>query len=292
MTLTNSELTGAVLNEALPYIRQLAGKTVVVKYGGNAMTDDHLKRGFARNIALMKHCGIQPVVVHGGGPQIGDMLARVGKTSQFIGGMRVTDKETMGIVEMVLGGHVNKSIVSLLCGEGGQAIGITGRDNGFIRAAPMKMGDPDKPGQMADLGYVGEVDAIDPTLVLRLQQADVIPVIAPIGVDAEGNPFNINADLVASRIAMVMNADKLLLLTNTPGILDKAGQLLSGLDRGRVAELIADGTIAGGMLPKVQCALEAVEGGVNAVQIIDGRVENAVLLELFTDSGVGTLIHA
>ncbi|MEM6985227.1 MAG: acetylglutamate kinase [Pseudomonadota bacterium] len=292
MSSTNSDLTGAVLNEALPYIRQHAGKTVVVKYGGNAMTDDALKRGFARNIALMKHCGINPVVVHGGGPQIGTLLNRLGKTSSFVGGMRVTDHETMAVVEMVLGGEVNKGIVSLLCSEGGQAIGITGRDNGFIRATKMQMDDPDNPGQAADLGFVGEVKAIDPSFVQGLQRADLIPVIAPIGVDDEDNPYNINADLVASRIAMVMGADKLLLLTNTPGILDQAGQLLSGLDRGRVNELIADGTIAGGMLPKVHCALEAVEGGVNAVQIIDGRVENAVLLELFTDSGVGTLIHA
>ncbi len=292
MTATPSDLTGAVLNEALPYIRQHAGKTVVVKYGGNAMTDETLQRGFARNIALMKHCGIYPVVVHGGGPQIGAMLASLDKKSHFIGGMRVTDQETMAVVEMVLGGQVNKSIVSLLCSEGGQAVGITGRDAGFIRAAKMHMDDPDNPGQAADLGFVGEVQSIDPTLVRSLQQAECIPVIAPIGVDSNGNPYNINADLVASRVATVMSADKLLLLTNTPGILDQSGNLLTGLGRQRVADLIADGTIAGGMLPKVQCALEAVEGGVNAVQIIDGRVENAVLLELFTDSGVGTLIHA
>ncbi|MEM7376343.1 MAG: acetylglutamate kinase [Pseudomonadota bacterium] len=285
-------MTGAVLNEALPYIRRHAGKTVVVKYGGNAMTDAALQRGFARNIALMKHCGINPVVVHGGGPQIGAMLEQLGKRSSFIGGMRVTDADTMAVVEMVLGGQVNKGIVSLLCNEGGQAIGITGRDTGFIRATPMQMDDPQAPGQTANLGFVGEVASIDPTLVHSLQRADLIPVIAPIGVDADGAPYNINADLVASRIATVMGADKLLLLTNTPGILDQAGQLLTGLDRARVGELVADGTIAGGMLPKVQCALEAVEGGVNAVQIIDGRVENAVLLELFTDSGVGTLIHA
>ncbi|MEM9604424.1 MAG: acetylglutamate kinase [Pseudomonadota bacterium] len=285
-------MTGAVLNEALPYIRRHAGKTVVVKYGGNAMTDADLQRGFARNIVLMKHCGINPVVVHGGGPQIGSLLEQLGKTSSFIGGMRVTDADTMAVVEMVLGGEVNKRIVSLLCNEGGQAIGITGRDTGFIRATPMQMADPDAPGQSADLGFVGEVASIDPTLVRSLQRADLIPVIAPIGVDADGAPYNINADLVASRVATVMGADKLLLLTNTPGILDTGGQLLTGLDRARVAGLVAEGTIAGGMLPKVQCALEAVEGGVNAVQIIDGRVENAVLLELFTDSGVGTLIHA
>lgn len=287
-----SDMTGSVLNEALPYIRQHAGKTVVVKYGGNAMTDDSLKRGFARNIALMKHCGIQPVVVHGGGPQIGDMLEQLGKTSRFIGGMRVTDEDTMAVVEMVLGGAVNKGIVSLLCSEGGQALGITGRDNGFIRATKMQLDDPDNPGHTADLGFVGEVESVDPTLVRSLQDADLIPVIAPIGIDAHGKPYNINADLVASRIAMVMQADKLLLLTNTPGILDKSGHLLTGVNRALVAELVSDGTISDGMLPKVQCALEAVEGGVNAVQIVDGRVENAILLELFTDSGVGTLIHA
>ncbi len=290
--MTTSDLTGAVLNEALPYIRQHAGKTVVIKYGGNAMTDETLQRGFARNIALMKHCGIYPVVVHGGGPQIGAMLDSLGIASKFIGGMRVTDQATMSVVEMVLGGQVNKHIVSLLCNEGGQAVGITGRDNGCIRAAPMHMDDPDNPGHAADLGFVGEVVSVDPSLVQSLQHAEYIPVIAPIGVDADGNPYNINADLVASRVAMVMNAEKLLLLTNTPGILNREGDLLTGLDRERVSGLIQDGTISGGMLPKVHCALEAVESGVGAVQIIDGRVENALLLELFTDSGVGTLIRA
>lgn len=287
----DSSMTGRVLNEALQYIRGIAGKTVVIKYGGNAMTDEHLKRCFARNIVLMKHCGINPVIVHGGGPQIATMLERVGKESKFIGGMRVTDAETMNIVEMILGGQVNKSIVSLLNQEGGRAVGLTGKDASLIQAVPMRIPDPDREGEAADLGYVGQVARIDTSVVTSLEAAGFIPVIAPIGVGEEGASYNINADLVASRVAAELKAEKLLLLTNTPGILDKQGELLTGLDRRQIEALKANGTISGGMLPKVQCALEAVDAGVQTAQIIDGRVENAVLLELFTDKGVGTLIR-
>ena len=287
----DSSMTGQVLNEALQYIRRIAGKTVVIKYGGNAMTDENLKRCFARNIVLMKHCGINPVIVHGGGPQIADMLKRVGKESTFIGGMRVTDAETMSIVEMILGGQVNKSIVSLLNQEGGRAVGLTGKDANLIQAVPMRIADPEREGEAADLGYVGQVARIDTSVVSSLETAGFIPVIAPIGVGEEGASYNINADLVASRVAAELKAEKLLLLTNTPGILDKEGQLLTGLDRRQIENLKEDGTISGGMLPKVQCALEAVDAGVQTAQIIDGRVENAVLLELFTDKGVGTLIR-
>jgi len=273
--------TAQVLNEALPYIQRFSGKTLVVKYGGNAMTDERLKHSFARNIVLMKQVGINPVVVHGGGPQIGSMLEKIGKQSEFIEGMRVTDAETMDLVEMVLGGNVNKSIVSLLNQVGGRAAGITGKDANLIQAKPLKA---DK------LGFVGEVVNVDPTLVHLLKQGGFIPVIAPIGVDASGNSYNINADLVASSIAAKLSAERLLLLTNTAGILDKQGSLLTGLSPRAIEALISDGTIAGGMLPKVQCAIDAIKGGVGSVQIIDGRVENAILLELFTDAGVGTLI--
>ncbi|MBX2885912.1 MAG: acetylglutamate kinase [Granulosicoccus sp.] len=276
-----------VLNEALPYIQRFSGKTIVVKYGGNAMTDEQLKRSFARNIVLMKQVGLNPVVVHGGGPQIGDMLQKLGKESEFINGMRVTDAETMDIVEMVLGGHVNKSIVNLLNQVGGKAVGLTGKDAQFIQATNLAL-----PGSNGNqLGYVGTVKTIDPTPVNLLQQGGFIPVIAPIGVGDDGKSYNINADLVASSVASTLAAERLLLLTNTPGILDKNETLLTGLSPTDIAALIQDGTIEGGMLPKVQCAVDALEQGVGSVQIIDGRVENAVLLELFTDAGVGTLIH-
>jgi acetylglutamate kinase len=274
-----------VLTEALPYIQRFRGKTVVVKYGGNAMTEERLKHSFARDIVLMKAVGINPVVVHGGGPQIGKLLERIGKESRFVEGMRVTDAETMDVVEMVLGGLVNKEIVSLINGKGGRAVGLTGKDGGFIRARKMLMGE-------ADIGYVGQVERIDPALVDSLEQSQFIPVIAPIGVGADGHSYNINADLVAGKLAEVLKAEKLMLLTNTTGVLDKEGKLLTGLDARRVQGLIADGTIYGGMLPKIRCALEAVEGGVRAAHIVDGRVEHAVLLELFTDEGVGTLIRA
>jgi len=276
-----------VLNEALPYIQRFSGKTIVVKYGGNAMTDEQLKRSFAQNIVLMKQVGLNPVVVHGGGPQIGDMLQKIGKDSEFIGGMRVTDAETMDIVEMVLGGQVNKSIVNLLNQVGGKAVGLTGKDARFIQATALTL-----PGSDSNrLGFVGNVKTIDPTPVNLLQQGGFIPVIAPIGVGDDGKSYNINADLVASSVAVTLKAERLLLLTNTPGILNQEGQLLTGLGPTDIANLIQNDTIQGGMLPKVQCAMDALEHGVGSVQIIDGRVENAVLLELFTDAGVGTLIH-
>lgn len=276
-----------VLNEALPYIQRFSGKTIVVKYGGNAMTDEKLKRSFAQNIVLMKQVGLNPVVVHGGGPQIGDMLKQLGKETEFIGGMRVTDMETMNIVEMVLGGQVNKSIVNLLNQVGGKAVGLTGKDARFIQATPLTL-----PGTDSNrLGFVGNVKNIDPAPVNLLQQGGFVPVIAPIGVGDDGKSYNINADLVASSVAITLKAERLLLLTNTPGILDKEEQLLTGLSPDDIASLIQNETIQGGMLPKVQCAMDALEHGVGSVQIIDGRVENAVLLELFTDAGVGTLIH-
>ncbi len=274
---------GHILNEALPYIHRFAGQTMVVKYGGNAMTDAALQQSFARNIALMKAVGMNPIVVHGGGPQIAQMLDALGKSTRFIDGLRVTDAETMRIVEMVLGAHVNKQVVSLINQAGGRAVGITGKDGQSIIARPF--------ASEQELGFVGEVDHINPELIRSLEHGGFIPVIAPIGVDAQGNSYNINADLVASKVAMALNAHKLLLLTNTPGILDREGRLLTGLTRADIQGLIDEGTIYGGMLPKVACALESVEAGVEAVQIIDGRVDNALLLELFTNAGVGTLIR-
>lgn len=276
-----------VLTEALPYIRRFSGKTVVVKYGGNAMVDPALKSGFARDIALMKLVGINPVVVHGGGPQIGQLLERLGKQSRFVGGMRVTDAETMDVVEMVLGGLVNKEIVNLINQHGGRAVGLSGKDGGLIHARPLRRENAEPED---DLGQVGEVESIDPAIVSRLDEGGFIPVIAPIGIGDDGRAYNINADLVAGRMASVLGAEKLMLLTNTPGVLDKEGHLLTGLRANGVKALIEDGTIHGGMLPKIRCALEAVRDGVRAVHIVDGRVEHAVLLELFTDEGVGTLI--
>jgi len=282
-----------VLAEALPYIQRFHGKTIVIKYGGNAMVDDKLKRGFARDIVLMKLVGMNPVVVHGGGPQIGNMLKQVGKETQFIEGMRVTDAETMDVVEMVLGGLVNKEIVNLINQHGGHAVGLTGKDGGLIHARKLtfqrhnpEMNAP----EIVDIGHVGEVASIDPAIINMLVQGDFIPVIAPIGVGEDGQSYNINADLVAGKLAMTLQAEKLILLTNTPGVMDGDGNLLTGLKARRVEELIADGTIHGGMLPKIKCALDAVHSGVNTAQIIDGRVEHAVLLEVLTDEGVGTLI--
>ncbi len=282
-----------VLSEALPYIQKLNGKTVVIKYGGNAMTDEQLKTGFARDIVLLKQVGVNPVVVHGGGPQIASLLERVGKESKFIQGMRVTDTETMDIVEMVLGGLVNKSIVTLINQEGGRAVGLTGKDGSLIRAKKMQMSidsDNSTPSELVDLGHVGEVHTIDPSVVSMLDDDNFIPVIAPIGVGDNGESYNINADLVAGKLATVLGAEKLLLLTNTVGILDKQGELLTGLSAKQVDEYIADETIHGGMLPKVNCALDAVKSGVKTSHIIDGRVPHAVLLELLTDEGVGTLL--
>ncbi|MCB1851623.1 MAG: acetylglutamate kinase [Gammaproteobacteria bacterium] len=283
-----------VLTEALPYIKRFRGKTIVIKYGGNAMIDDTLKRGFARDVVLMKLVGINPVVVHGGGPQIGRLLERLGKQSEFIQGMRVTDRETMDVVEMVLGGLVNKEIVNLINRHGGSAVGLTGKDGDLIRAHKMVREHPataDEASRVIDFGHVGEVESIDAAVVDMLVGGNFIPVIAPIGVGRDGHSYNINADLVAGKMAEVLQAEKLILLTNTKGLLDREGNLLSGLSAARVDELIAEGTIHGGMLPKIACALDAVKAGVSSAHIIDGRVVHAVLLELFTDEGVGTLIR-
>jgi len=282
----------SVLSEALPYIQKLNGKTIVIKYGGNAMTDEKLKLGFARDIVLLKQVGINPVVVHGGGPQIASLLERVGKESKFIQGMRVTDTETMDIVEMVLGGLVNKSIVTLINQQGGRAVGLTGKDGSLIRAKKMEMkiNEDDEASELIDLGHVGEVHTVDPSVVSMLDDDNFIPVIAPIGVGENGESYNINADLVAGKLSTVLGAEKLLLLTNTVGILDKQEKLLTGLTAKQVDSYIDDGTIYGGMLPKVNCALDAVKSGVKTSHIIDGRVPHAVLLELLTDEGVGTLL--
>ena len=282
-----------VLIEALPYIKRFKGKTLVIKYGGNAMTDEELKHGFARDIVLLKLVGINPVVVHGGGPQIGNLLQRLGKTSHFVQGMRVTDAETMDVVEMVLGGLVNKEIVNLINQHGGSAVGLTGKDGDLVRAEKITVSrrspEAEEP-EIIDLGHVGRVRSIDPSIVNTLVESDFIPVIAPIGVGDDGFSYNINADLVAGKIAEVLRAEKLMLLTNTAGILDRQGELLTGLSLAEVDALIADGTISGGMIPKVNCATDALKGGVKSVHIIDGRVEHAVLLELLTDRGIGTLL--
>ena len=284
-----------VLTEALPYIQRFAGKTIVIKYGGNAMVDDDLKNSFARDIVLMKTVGINPVVVHGGGPQIGQLLERIGKESKFVKGMRVTDSETMDVVEMVLGGLVNKDIVNLINQTGGNAVGLTGKDGGMIRAHKLVFED-DAPemnaSEIVDIGHVGDVSSIDPAVINMLVSGDFIPVVAPIGVGQDGQSYNINADLVAGKLAETLKAEKLILLTNTAGLLDKDEKLLTGLSTNKVNELIKDGTIHGGMLPKIQCALEAVQGGVGTAHIIDGRVQHAVMLEIFTDEGVGTLIKS
>ncbi|MCQ8118109.1 MULTISPECIES: acetylglutamate kinase [Methylomonas] len=290
----NAHQIAHVLIEALPYIQKFKGKTVVIKFGGNAMVDDALKHSFARDIVLMKLVGINPIVVHGGGPQIGDLLKRLGKTSEFIDGMRVTDSETMDVVEMVLGGLVNKEIVNMINMQGGKAVGLTGKDGNFIHARKINMTKAgatleDAP-EIIDLGHVGEVSSIDPAVVEMLGNSDFIPVIAPIGVGKDGHSYNINADLVAGKVAEVLKAEKLMLLTNIPGIMDRQGNLLTGLTLTDIDNLIADGTISGGMIPKTRCGTDALKGGVTSVHIIDGRVEHAVLLELFTDQGVGTLL--
>ena len=281
-----------ILAEALPYIQRFHGKTIVIKYGGNAMIEENLKEGFARDVVLLKLVGMNPVVVHGGGPQINDMLKRVGKQGEFIQGMRVTDAETMDVVEMVLGGLVNKDIVNLINRHGGLAVGLTGKDGGFIRAKKMLMQNKERAGEWLDIGQVGEIESINPDLIALLETRDFIPVIAPIGVGKNGESYNINADLVAGKLASVLSAEKLILLTNTPGVLDKNGDLLTGLTAQRVDELFADGTISGGMMPKIGSALDAVKSGVNSCHIIDGRVEHGLLLEVLTDEGVGTLIKA
>lgn len=282
-----------VLSEALPYIQRFTGKTVVVKYGGNAMETDEIKNSFARDIVLMKLVGINPVVVHGGGPQIGDLLKRIGKESRFVDGMRVTDSETMDVVEMVLGGLVNKDIVNLINSNGGKAVGLSGKDAQLIRAKKLqvtRMTPEMQAPEIIDIGQVGEVEFINTDIVDMLVKGDFIPVIAPIGVGEDGTSFNINADLVAGKMAEVLKAEKLMLLTNISGLQDKQGNVLTGLTTAQVDALIADGTIYGGMLPKIRCALEAVQGGATSAHIIDGRVPHAVLLEIFTNEGVGTLI--
>ena len=287
-------ITAEVLMEALPYIQRLFDKTIVIKFGGNAMIDEALQDAFARDIVLLKQVGLNPVVVHGGGPQINQMLEKLGKQGEFIQGMRVTDRETMDVVQMVLGGLVNKDIVALINRHGGRAVGLTGRDAGLVRARKLKMTHQTEAmlePELIDIGHVGEVASIDPSILKVLEKKDFIPVIAPIGVGEDGEAYNINADVVASKIAQVLGAEKLLLLTNTSGVLDKEGMLLTGLSARDVEALIENGTIYGGMLPKIDFALDAVRGGVKTVQIIDGRVPHAVLLELLTDKGVGTLIR-
>ena len=281
--LSNAQNIARVLTEALPYIRRFAGKTIVVKYGGNAMKDDTMIASFARDIVLMKLVGMNPVVIHGGGPQIGAHLEKLGKPSRFVDGMRVTDEETMDVVEMMLGGLVNKAIVSALNHQGGRAVGLTGKDGGLIRARKLIV-------KGEDLGQVGEVEKIDPRVVAHLEAGGFVPVIAPVGVGEHGESYNFNADLVAGKLASVLQAEKLMLLTNTQGVLDKQGRVLTGLSVTHVESLIADGTISGGMLPKIRCALDAVNSGVKSAHIIDGRVTHSVLLELFTDEGIGTLI--
>jgi acetylglutamate kinase len=281
-----------VLAEALPYIKRFHGKTIVVKYGGNAMTDEHLKQCFARDVVLLKLVGMNPVVVHGGGPQIESLLARVGKKGEFVQGMRVTDAETMDLVEMVLGGQVNKEIVNLINQHGGKAVGLTGKDGNFIRAKKLMMENKDGSGDLIDIGQVGDIVSIDPSLIALLDTGAFIPVIAPIGVGSEGETYNINADVVAGKIAEVLKAEKLVLLTNTPGVLDQAGKLITGITPKQIDDMVADGTLSGGMLPKISSALDAARSGVKGVHIIDGRVEHALLLEILTDEGVGTLIKS
>ena len=293
MTLSPKEALNVakVLTEALPYIRRFVGKTIVVKYGGNAMIDDALTASFAQDIVLMKLVGMHPVVVHGGGPQIGSLLDRLGIHSEFVDGMRVTDNATMDVVEMVLGAAVNKAIVSLLNQAGGKAVGVTGKDGGLIRARKMLISQGTAPlAKKVDIGQVGEVESINRELIDLLVQGDFIPVVAPVGVGESGESYNINADLVAGKLASALHAEKLVLLTNVACLQNKEGQVLTGLSVSQVDALIADGTVYGGMLPKIQCALDAVKCGVSSSHIIDGRVEHAVLLEIFTDNGVGTLI--
>ncbi len=295
LTQEDSANIARVLTEALPYIQRFQNTTVVVKFGGNAMVDEALQSSFARDIVLMKIVGINPIVVHGGGPQIGELLERLGIQSRFVDGMRVTDEQTMDVVQMVLGGLVNKDIVSLIQTHGGRAIGITGKDGELIRARRMSMkrSSPElSEPEIIDIGHVGEVERIDTAVIDLLVRSDFIPVIAPIGIGPDGASYNINADVVAGRVAEALKASKLILLTNTPGLMDREGRVLTGLTAERVQELIRDGTIHGGMLPKIQHALEAVENGVSSAHIIDGRVAHAVLLEIFTDTGVGTLITA
>jgi len=293
LSIDSATQVASVLSKALPYIQRFAGATLVIKYGGNAMENEELKNSFARDVVLMKLVGINPIIVHGGGPQIGELLARLNIESHFVDGMRVTDSQTMDVVEMVLGGKVNKEIVALINSNGGKAIGLTGKDANLIRAKKLNV-DKASPEvqrpEIIDIGHVGQVEKIDASVINMLTQSDVIPVIAPIGVGEDGVSYNINADLVAGKVAEELNAEKLILLTNIAGLQDKSGEVLTGLSTRQVNELIADGTIYGGMLPKIKCALDAVNSGVKSAHIIDGRVSHSTLLEIFTDEGVGTLI--
>jgi len=280
------------LAEALPYIRAYHGKTIVIKYGGNAMVEERLKESFARDVILLKLVGMNPVVVHGGGPQIDEALKKIGKTGTFIQGMRVTDEETMEVVEWVLGGEVQQDIVMLINHFGGQAVGLTGKDGGLIRAKKMLVADEKKPGGTIDLGFVGEIDTINPAVVKALQDDAFIPVISPIGFSEEGQAYNINADLVAGKMAEILHAEKLVMMTNIPGVMDKSGTLLTDLTAREIDGLFADGTISGGMLPKISSALDAAKSGVNSVHIIDGRIEHSLLLESLTEQAFGTMIRS
>ena len=285
-------LKAEILAEALPYIRAYHGKTIVIKYGGNAMVEERLKESFARDVILLKLVGMNPVVVHGGGPQIDEALKKIGKTGTFIQGMRVTDEETLEVVEWVLGGEVQQDIVMLINHFGGQAVGLTGKDGGLIRAKKMFVADEKNAGRTIDLGFVGEIDAINPAVVKALQDDAFIPVISPIGFSEEGQAYNINADLVAGKMAEILHAEKLVMMTNIPGVMDKNGTLLTDLTAREIDGLFADGTISGGMLPKISSALDAAKSGVNSVHIIDGRIEHSLLLEILTEQAFGTMIRS
>ena len=292
MSKLEPKIKAEILAEALPYIRKFHGKTIVIKYGGNAITEERLKHGFARDVVLLKLVGMNPVVVHGGGPQIDNALRKVGKSGTFVQGMRITDEETMEVVVWVLGGEVQQDIVMLINQYGGQAVGLTGKDGGLIHAEKMQMPDKDKPGEFIDLGYVGKITSINPAVVKALQDDAFIPVISPIGFSDDGQAYNINADVVAGEIAQILRAEKLIMMTNTPGVLDKKEQLLTDLTAHEIETLFADGTISGGMLPKIGSALEAAKSGVNSVHIIDGRIEHSLLLEILTEQPFGTLIRS
>ena len=285
-------LKAEILAEALPYIRAYHGKTIVIKYGGNAMVEERLKESFARDVILLKLVGMNPVVVHGGGPQIDEALKKIGKTGTFIQGMRVTDEETMEVVEWVLGGEVQQDIVMLINHFGGQAVGLTGKDGGLIHAKKMMIPSDTEPGKKIDIGFVGEIEAINPAVVKALQDDAFIPVISPIGLSAEGQAYNINADLVAGKMAEILHAEKLVMMTNIPGVMDKDGKLLTDLTAREIDALFADGTISGGMLPKISSALDAAKSGVNSVHIIDGRIEHSLLLEILTEQAFGTMIRS
>jgi len=292
LTAVSTALKAQILAEALPYIRNFHGKTIVIKYGGNAMTDERLKHGFARDVILLKLVGMNPVVVHGGGPQIDNALKKIGKQGTFVQGMRITDEETMEVVEWVLGGEVQQDIVMLINHYGGQAVGLTGKDGGLIRARRMAMPDKEKPGEFLDIGFVGEIEAINPAVVKALQDDAFIPIISPIGFGQDGQAYNINADVVAGKIAEILKAEKLIMMTNIAGVQDKAGNLVTDLSAREIDEMFADGTISGGMLPKISSALDAAKSGVNTVHIIDGRIEHSLLLEVLTEQAFGTMIRS